>query len=102
MQTSRARQATVGALLFGITLAVFLASPAEQIADSNYTCLISEGLYKHGEVTLDRYMVAPLDPARHPSIIREEPGPPYRIGYPMQVEFDAGHIHYRYPLGSSF
>jgi hypothetical protein len=103
MEAGGRHRVITGFLLFTVSLAIFLASPVEQISDSYYTCLISESLYKHGEVTLDRYMAAPLDPERYPGIVLDPPPDAfYRIGYPRQVEYRNGHVHYRYPLGSSF
>jgi hypothetical protein len=83
----------VGGAIFIVTLFMFLLSPVHQIADSNYSMLVSESLLHHGSFALDHYTIPGLN-----SSLPTEPIPDYK---PYQLHVKEGHIHYYFPVGSS-
>lgn len=83
----------VGAAIFIVTLFVFWRSPVPQIADSNYSMLVSESLLHHGSFALDHYAIPGVN-----SSLPTEPQPNYNA-YQLQVK--DGHIYYFFPVGSS-
>ena len=76
---------------------VYLASPVRQVADSRYTLLVSEALYRHHTVTLDRFFREPLDPAVYPGFLGGTAGPGSE--HPYQLQRTSTGLHYRYGLG---
>jgi hypothetical protein len=54
--------ALAGALIFLLTVAIFLASPVHQIADSRFSMLVSESLIQRRTFTLDHYRIPGLAP----------------------------------------
>lgn len=83
----------VAGAIFVVTLLMFLVSPVHQIADSNYSMLVSESLLHHGSFTLDHYTIPGFN-----SSLPAEPFPEYK---PYQLQLKNGHIHYYFPVGSS-
>jgi hypothetical protein len=83
----------VGGAIFIVTLFIFLLSPVQQIADSNYSMLVSESLLHHGSFALDHYTIPGLN-----SSLPTEPIPDYK---PYQLHVKEGHIYYYFPAGSS-
>jgi len=82
-----------GSAIFTITFFFFLTSPVRQIADSNYSMLVSQSLLDHGSFTLDRYVIPGFN-----SSLPTEPQPNLK---PYQLQLKDGHIYYYFPLGSS-
>jgi hypothetical protein len=91
----RERGALIASLVvvFFVSLAAFALSPNRQLADSHYSMLLSEEIYRHHDFYLDAYFKPPLDPAKYPGIAFGE--------YPYMIERDQGHLYYFYPPGSS-
>jgi hypothetical protein len=83
----------VGGAIFIVTLFIFLLSPVQQIADSNYSMLVSESLLHHGSFALDQYTI--------PGFNSSLPTQPTADFKPYQLHLKQGHIHYYYPVGSS-
>jgi hypothetical protein len=83
----------VGGAIFIITYFVFLISPIQQIADSNYSMLVSQSLLEHGSFTLDHYVIPGFN-----SSLPTEPLPNYK---PYQLQLKGGHSYYYFPPGSS-
>lgn len=82
-----------GGAIFAITFVIFQVSPVHQIADSNYSMLLSQSLMEHGSFTLDRYVIPGFN-----SSLPTEPQPNYN---PYQLRLNGGHIYYYFPPGSS-
>jgi hypothetical protein len=80
-------------VIFGISFAAFALSPNRQLADSHYSMLLSEEIYRHHDFYLDAYFKPPLDPAKYPGIAFGE--------YPYMIERAQEHVYYFYPPGSS-
>jgi len=80
-------------LVFLLTLFVYLASPVRQVADSNYSMLVSESLLQHGTVRLDDYVI--------PRFNSDLPPQPFPGHVPYQLQRKQNHAYYVYPLGSS-
>ena len=78
--------------LFAATFAIFLASHVRQVADSNYSMLLSHNLLAHGSVLLDDYVIPGFD--------RTQPTG-YGSANPLPLEVVNGHVYYWYPPGSS-
>jgi hypothetical protein len=78
--------------LFATTLAIFLASHIRQVADSNYSMLLSQSLLDHGTVMLDDYAIPGFDRTQPTGLKTENP---------LQLEVVNGHVYYWYPPGSS-
>ena len=85
--------AVLGLAIFVLVLVIFLVSRVHQLADSNYTILLSESLIHHHSFTLDGYRIPRLPPKQqlfHAS-----------IGNIYQLEYAGNHIYYFWPPGSS-
>jgi hypothetical protein len=80
-------------VVFIISFAAFALSNNRQLADSHYSMLLSEEIYRHHDFYLDVYFQPPLDPAKYPGVAFGD--------YPYMIERDQGHLYYFYPPGSS-
>ena len=80
-------------IIFVITLSVFLVSRVHQIADSNYSMLLSQSLLDHGSFTLDHYALPRYEPVWFGDYFKN--GPIY------QLEVVNGHLYYHFPPGTS-
>jgi hypothetical protein len=80
-------------IVFIVSFAAFWASPNRQLADSHYSMLLSEEIYRHHDFYLDAYFKPPLDPAKYPGVAFGD--------LPYMIERDQGHLYYFYPAGSS-
>jgi hypothetical protein len=81
-----------GALIFVLTLTIFLISRIHQVSDSKFSMLVSQSLIDHGSFTLDAY-----------AIPRQEPlwrGYYFSNGPDYQLEIARGHLYYHLPPGS--
>ncbi|HUQ32782.1 MAG TPA: hypothetical protein VM095_11730 [Pyrinomonadaceae bacterium] len=81
-----------GALIFVLTLAIFLISRIHQVSDSKFSMLVSQSLIDRGSFTLDAY-----------AIPRQEPlwrGYYFSNGTDYQLEIARGHLYYHLPPGS--
>jgi hypothetical protein len=87
------RDATVSISIFGLVLILFLLSPVHQLADSNYSMLLSQSLLQHHSFTLDQYQLPRSEPTKqlfHTS-----------VGTAYQLEYIDDHIYYFWPPGTS-
>jgi len=82
-----------GAIIFVLTLSIFLFSRIRQVADSEYSMLLSQSLLSHGSFTLDAYALPRHEPVWHGYYFKN--GPVY------QLEVTRGHLYYHLPPGSS-
>jgi hypothetical protein len=82
-----------GALVFVLTLSIFLFSRIHQVADSEYSMLLSQSLLSHRSFTLDAYALPRHEPVWHGYYFKN--GPVY------QLEVVRGHLYYHLPPGSS-
>lgn len=82
-----------GAVVFVLTLSIFLFSRIHQVADSEYSMLLSQSLLSHGSFTLDAYALPRHEPVWHGYYFKN--GPVY------QLEVTRGHLYYHLPPGSS-
>jgi hypothetical protein len=82
-----------GLLIFVLTLSVFLASKVHQIADSNYSMLLSQSLLEHRSFTLDSYAIPRYEPVWFGDYFKN--GPLYHL------EVVDGHLYYHFPPGTS-
>jgi hypothetical protein len=82
-----------GALIFVLTLTIFLISRIHQVSDSQFSMLVSQSLIDHGSFALDAYAIA-----------REEPlwrGYYFSNGPVYQLEIANDRLYYHLPPGSS-
>lgn len=82
-----------GALVFVLTLSIFLFSRIHQVADSEYSMLLSQSLLSHQSFALDDYALPRYEPVWHGYYFKN--GPVY------QLEIARGHLYYHLPPGSS-
>jgi hypothetical protein len=85
--------AIVSISILVFVLVLFLFSRVHQLADSNYSMLLSQSLLHHHSFTLDEYNLPRLEPTQqrfHVSV-----GPAY------QLEYIDNHIYYFWPPGTS-
>ncbi|MGQ9621760.1 MAG: hypothetical protein ACUVTX_12405, partial [Bacteroidales bacterium] len=80
-------------IIFFIAFTIFMAAPVTQVADSNYSMMLSQSLLDHGSFRLDGYKIPRFKPYEKPGVIQ--------TGYPYQIEEINGHLHYFFPPGSS-
>jgi hypothetical protein len=81
-----------GALIFLLTLTIFLVSRIHQVSDSKYSMLVSQSLIERGSFALDHY-----------AIPRQEPlwrGYYFSNGTDYQLEVAREHLYYHLPPGS--
>src|ERR1051325_1038068 len=81
------------AILFLALLAIFLISRVHQVADSNYSMLLSQSLLQHRSFTLDAYNLPRLPPKPQVGYLSN--------GDIYQLEIVDGHLYYFFPPGSS-
>ncbi len=84
---------SLGSSIFLFVLAVFLISRVHQLADSNYSMLLSQSLIHHRSFTLDAYDIPRLSPTQQ--LFHISNGPIY------QLELIDNHIYYFWPPGTS-
>jgi hypothetical protein len=82
-----------GALIFILTLSIFMLSRIHQVADSAYSMLLSQSLVSHGQFALDNYSLPRYEPVWHGYYFKN--GPIY------QLEIVGEHLYYHPPPGSS-
>jgi hypothetical protein len=85
--------AVAGVLIFALTLTIFLGSKVHQLADSNYSMLLSQSLLDHGSFMLDRYALPRHEPVGAGDHLKKRPV------YHFEVVDD--HLYYLFPPGSS-
>ena len=83
----------LGSAIFLFVLFVFLISRVHQLADSNYSMLLSQSLIHHHSFTLDAYQIPRLAPT--PQLFHVSNGNIY------QLELVDDHIYYFWPPGTS-
>jgi hypothetical protein len=79
-------------LLISIAI-LFAFSHVHQLADSNYSMLVSQSLLQHRSFTLDHYAIARLPAKQQFSYVS--------VGDIYQLEYVDNHIYYFYPPGTS-
>ena len=82
-----------GASVFVLTLSIFLISRIHQVADSEYSMLLSQSLLSHRSFALDEFALPRHEPVWHGYYFKN--GPAY------QLEVTRGHLYYHLPPGSS-
>lgn len=82
-----------GAVVFVLTLSIFLVSRIHQVADSEYSMLLSQSLLSHRSFALDSYALPRYEPVWHGYYFKN--GPAY------QLEVTGDHLYYHLPPGSS-
>lgn len=87
------RDAAAGAVVFAVTLSVFLFSRIHQVADSHYSMLLSQSLVSRASFALDGYALPRHEPVWHGYYFKN--GPIY------QLEVADGRLYYHLPPGSS-
>ena len=87
------RDAAAGAIVFAVTLSVFLFSRIHQVADSHYSMLLSQSLVSRASFALDAYALPRHEPVWHGYYFKN--GPIY------QLEVAGGRLYYHLPPGSS-
>ena len=73
-----------GALLFLLTVTVYLATPVRPLTDSAFTLLLAESVLDHGDLTLERYFPAGTGSSHQ-----------------YQLERVGDHLRYRYPMAGA-
>lgn len=79
--------------LFFFCLVIYLCAPVSQIADSNYSMMVSQSLIENGTTRLDRYNIKKSEPFSKPGVVSS--------GYPYQIEVVQDKLHYYFPHGTS-
>ncbi len=82
-----------GCLIFFATLIIFTISRVHQVADSQYSMMVSQSLLNHRTFALDHYTLPRHEPVWHGYYFRH--GPIY------QLEVAQGRIYYHFPPGTS-
>lgn len=82
-----------GSMIFIVALSIFLASKVHQVADSNYSMLLSQSLLDHGSFMLDPYALPRYEPVWV--------GDHFQNGPVYHIELVDGHLYYIFPPGSS-
>jgi hypothetical protein len=82
-----------GVLIFLLTLSIFLASKVHQVADSNYSMLLSQSLLDHQSFMLDHYAIPRYEPVWQ--------GDHFQNGPLYHLEVVDGHLYYMFPPGTS-
>jgi hypothetical protein len=83
----------IGASVFIFVLSIFLVSRVHQLADSNYSMLLSESLIYNRSFTLDRYNIPRLRPTQQLFYVSN--------GSIYQLELVDNHLYYLFPPGTS-
>jgi hypothetical protein len=83
----------IGALLFAFLCAVFLLSIVHQIADSQYSMLLSESLLHHRTFSLDHYAIPRYEPKQQIGWVSD--------GDIYHLEYVQGRLYYFFPPGTS-
>ncbi len=84
---------SLGSAVFFFVIVIFLISRVHQLADSNYSMLLSQSLIHHQSFTLDNYEIPRLTPRQQLFHISN--------GSIYQLELVDGHIYYFWPPGTS-
>jgi hypothetical protein len=87
------RRGLTGVCIFALTAVAFSFSQVHELADSNYSLLVSDNLMRHGTFSLDRYALPRFAPKWHDDNYFAD-GPLY------QLEYSRGHLYYYFPPGS--
>lgn len=93
MKSPQKADLIIGMVIFLFTLGVFLLSRVHQLADSNYSMLVSESLLHHRSFALDNYAIPRSDLRYQDDRITN--------GRIYQLELIRGHLYYGFPPGSS-
>ena len=86
--------------LFVLSALIFLGSPVRQIADSNYSMLMSQSLLYHHSFMLDGYAIPRLEPTVQNKWFRKRPYT-YNGKQTYQIQVVDNHLYYYLPPGSS-
>jgi hypothetical protein len=84
---------SLASAIFLFVLFIFLISRVHQLADSNYSILLSQSLIHHHSFTLDAYQIPRLPPTQQLFHVSN--------GNIYQLELVGDHIYYFWPPGSS-
>lgn len=83
----------VGLFLFVFCFSFYLVAPVAQIADSNYSMMVSQSIIDNGTVRLDEYNIEKREPFSRPGVVGS--------GYPYQIESVGEKLYYYFPHGTS-
>lgn len=83
----------IGTAIFSFLCAVFLLSIVHQIADSQYSMLLSENLLYHRTFALDNYAIPRYEPKQQIGWVSD--------GDIYHLEYMNGHLYYFFPPGTS-
>jgi hypothetical protein len=86
--------------LFVLSALIFLGSPVRQIADSNYSMLMSQSLLYHHSFMLDGYAIPRLEPTVQKKWFRNRPYT-YNGKQTYQIQVMDNHLYYYLPPGTS-
>jgi hypothetical protein len=92
-KVSAKKDIIVALIIFACTFGIFLTSPVRQLADSQYSMLLSESLLHHRSFELDNYVLPRLGAGAQTGNVSN------RGIY--QLEQVNGHVYYFFPPGSS-
>lgn len=92
-RNARRADLIAGFLIFALTLTIFLGSKVHQLADSNYSMLLSQSLLDHHSFTLDRYALPRYEPVWM--------GDHFSNGPIYHLEVVGDHLYYIFPPGTS-
>ena len=98
-KTQRA-ELLIAAGLFVLSILIFWASPVRQIADSNYSMLMSQSLLYHHSFMLDGYAIPRLQPTVQSKWFRTRPYT-YNGKETYQIQVVDDHLYYYLPPGTS-
>ena len=93
LATRMGRTGAVALVIFVVTFSIFTISRVRQVADSNYSMLVSQSLLDHQSLALDGYAIPRHEPVWHGYYFKN--GPIY------QLELAQNHIYYHFPPGTS-
>jgi hypothetical protein len=86
--------------LFVLSALIFWGAPVQQIADSNYSMLLSQSLLYHHSFMLDGYAIPRLQPTVQSKWFRKEPYT-YNGKETYQIQVIDNHLYYFLPPGTS-
>ena len=85
--------AKLAAVIFAVTLLIFAISRVRQVADSNYSMMVSQSVLDHQSFALDGYAIPRYEPVWH--------GYYFKNGDIYQLEITRNRIYYHFPPGTS-
>lgn len=97
---TRRAELLICAGLFVFSALIFWGSPVRQIADSNYSMLLSQSLLYHHSFMLDSFAIPRLQPTVQSKWFRQRPYT-YNGKETYQIQVIGDHLYYYLPPGTS-